>query len=46
MTLPQVEDVSDFHCVTTWSRNDNHWKGVRFSAIAERAVPKRDAAHV
>ncbi|MBI2833590.1 MAG: molybdopterin-dependent oxidoreductase, partial [Acidobacteria bacterium] len=30
MKLPQVEDVSDFHCVTTWSRLDNHWKGVRF----------------
>src|SRR6476661_9417151 len=21
--LPQTEDVSDFHCVTTWSRYDN-----------------------
>ena len=30
MALPQAEDVSDFHCVTTWSRLDNHWKGVRF----------------
>jgi DMSO/TMAO reductase YedYZ molybdopterin-dependent catalytic subunit len=46
LALPQVEDVSDFHCVTTWSRYDNHWKGVRFSTIAERAVPARDAAHV
>ncbi len=34
MTLPQVEDVSDFHCVTSWSRLDNHWKGVRFLDIA------------
>src|SRR5689334_3052355 len=25
MALPQVDDVSDFHCVTTWSRFDNHW---------------------
>ena len=25
MALPQVEDVSDFHCVTTWSRLDNRW---------------------
>jgi len=46
LALPQAEDVSDFHCVTTWSRYDNHWKGVRFSAIAERAVPKHEAAHV
>jgi DMSO/TMAO reductase YedYZ molybdopterin-dependent catalytic subunit len=46
LQLPQVEDVSDFHCVTTWSRYDNHWKGVRFSTLAERAVPARDATHV
>jgi DMSO/TMAO reductase YedYZ molybdopterin-dependent catalytic subunit len=46
LALPQVEDVSDFHCVTTWSRFDNHWKGVRFSTIAERAVPTPEAAHV
>jgi DMSO/TMAO reductase YedYZ molybdopterin-dependent catalytic subunit len=46
LALPQADDVSDFHCVTTWSRFDNHWKGVRFSAIAERAVPTGDAMHV
>ncbi len=46
LQLPQVDDISDFHCVTTWSRYDNHWKGVRFSTLAERAVPKSDAAHV
>jgi DMSO/TMAO reductase YedYZ molybdopterin-dependent catalytic subunit len=46
MALPQVEDVSDFHCVTTWSRYDNHWKGVRFSTIAELAIPTDDAKFV
>jgi DMSO/TMAO reductase YedYZ molybdopterin-dependent catalytic subunit len=46
LALPQAEDVSDFHCVTTWSRYNNHWRGVRFSTIAERAVPKADAAYV
>ena len=46
LALPQVEDVSDFHCVTTWSRYDNRWKGVRFSTIAERAIPKPEATHV
>ncbi len=25
---PQVEDVSDIHCVTQWSRFDNRWNGV------------------
>src|SRR5438874_5175826 len=46
LALPQVEDVSDFHCVTTWSRYDNHWKGVRFSTIAELAVPAAEARFV
>ena len=35
-----MDDVSDFHCVTTWSRYDNHWRGVRFKTIAELAVPR------
>jgi DMSO/TMAO reductase YedYZ molybdopterin-dependent catalytic subunit len=26
--LPQTKQVSDFHCVTTWSRLDNVWEGV------------------
>jgi DMSO/TMAO reductase YedYZ molybdopterin-dependent catalytic subunit len=46
LALPQVDDVSDFHCVTTWSRYDNHWRGVRFSALAEMAVPREDARFV
>ena len=46
LELPQVEDVSDFHCVTTWSRMDNRWKGVRFRTIAELAVPAPDVTHV
>ena len=28
MDIPQVTDISDFHCVTTWSRMDNQWIGV------------------
>jgi len=46
MSLPQVDDVSDFHCVTTWSRYDNHWRGVRFKTIAELAVPSEQARFV
>ena len=34
MGFPQIEDVSDFHCVTRWSRLNNHWVGTRFSDIA------------
>jgi DMSO/TMAO reductase YedYZ molybdopterin-dependent catalytic subunit len=44
--LPQTEDVSDFHCVTTWSRYDNHWRGVRFKTIAELVVPRDEARFV
>ena len=35
LKLPQTTDLSDFHCVTTWSRLNNNWKGVKFSDIAE-----------
>ncbi len=44
--LPQADDVSDFHCVTTWTRYDNHWRGVRFRTIAELVVPRPEAAYV
>jgi DMSO/TMAO reductase YedYZ molybdopterin-dependent catalytic subunit len=46
LALPQAEDVSDFHCVTTWSRYDNHWAGVRFRTIAELVIPKDEARFV
>ncbi len=46
MKLPQVEDVSDFHCVTSWSRLGNHWKGVRFKTLAELAVPAESAGWI
>ena len=46
LALPQVDDVSDFHCVTTWSRFDNHWRGVRFKTLAELVVPRDEARFV
>ncbi len=46
LALPQTEDVSDFHCVTTWSRMDNHWKGVRFKTLAAKAKLKSTARYV
>jgi DMSO/TMAO reductase YedYZ molybdopterin-dependent catalytic subunit len=46
MALPQVDDVSDFHCVTTWSRFENHWRGVQFKALAELAVPQEQARFI
>ena len=44
--LPQVTDVSDFHCVTTWSKYDCEWGGVAFTTLFELAQPKPDAKFV
>jgi DMSO/TMAO reductase YedYZ molybdopterin-dependent catalytic subunit len=46
LALPQADDVSDFHCVTTWSRFDNRWRGVRFKMIAELVIPKDEVRFV
>jgi DMSO/TMAO reductase YedYZ molybdopterin-dependent catalytic subunit len=46
LALPQVDDESDFHCVTSWSRLDNRWRGVRARTLAELAVPAPEAAFV
>ncbi|GGB88428.1 molybdopterin-dependent oxidoreductase [Dyadobacter sediminis] len=46
MNLPQTEDISDFHCVTTWSRMDVPWIGVRLADIAALVMPKSTATHV
>lgn len=29
-SLPRVDQVSDFHCVTTWSKLNLNWSGYRF----------------
>ena len=44
--LPQVEDTSDFHCVTTWSKYDCRWGGVAFTTLYELARPKPEAKFV
>ena len=44
--LELVEDISDFHCVTTWSRMDIAWRGVRVSEILALAEPREDASHL
>jgi DMSO/TMAO reductase YedYZ molybdopterin-dependent catalytic subunit len=36
--LPRVNQTSDFHCVTTWSRRSLHWSGFRFADFFERIV--------
>src|SRR5277367_7016439 len=46
MALPRTESVSDIHCVTQWSRYDNHWKGVSARALLTIVQPKPDAQHI
>jgi DMSO/TMAO reductase YedYZ molybdopterin-dependent catalytic subunit len=44
--LPRFHDVSDFHCVTTWSKYDCKWSGVAFFTLAEIVKPKPEAKFV
>ena len=46
MALPQVSSRSDIHCVTTWSKYDNDWGGVRFTDLEALVRPKPEAGHV
>ena len=44
--LDQFEDISDFHCVTTWTKYDCRWAGVSFFTLAELVRPKPEAKFV
>ncbi|HTI81703.1 MAG TPA: sulfite oxidase-like oxidoreductase [Acetobacteraceae bacterium] len=46
MALPMTESTSDIHCVTAWSRYDNHWKGVAAQDLLRIVQPKPEARHV
>jgi DMSO/TMAO reductase YedYZ molybdopterin-dependent catalytic subunit len=46
MALPQTDDVSDFHCVTTWSKLDMKWQGVRLMDLAAIVSPMETATHL
>jgi DMSO/TMAO reductase YedYZ molybdopterin-dependent catalytic subunit len=41
--LPQASQVSVFHCVTGWSVNGVHWRGVRFEDLLAQARPHAHA---
>ncbi len=41
--LPQASQVSTFHCVTGWTVNGVHWRGVRFKDLLAGARPLADA---
>lgn len=46
LALPPADRVSDIHCVTQWSRYDNHWQGVAASTLLELVRPRPEAQHV
>lgn len=46
MQFTQSEEVSDFHCVTTWSKYDCRWGGVRMVDLLDLAKPTDEAAFV
>jgi DMSO/TMAO reductase YedYZ molybdopterin-dependent catalytic subunit len=39
LDLPQVQQTTDFHCVTGWSVSDVRWSGVRFADLLATAAP-------
>ena len=43
---PQTTQVTDIHCVTTWSRYDNRWDGLSTRALLDVVMPTDDAAFV
>jgi len=46
LAQPQATDISDIHCVTAWSRYDNHWQGVSVRHLLETVRPRADARFV
>ncbi len=46
MALPQSEFTADFHCVTTWSKLDVSWVGVKIPDLMAHIQLEPQAAHV
>lgn len=46
LALPQTDSVSDMHCVTQWSRYDNHWRGVAARDLLDIVQPRPEVRHV
>ena len=40
LSLPKVEQVSTFHCVTGWTVKNVHWGGVRLTDVLALAKPQ------
>jgi DMSO/TMAO reductase YedYZ molybdopterin-dependent catalytic subunit len=46
MDEEQASFVSDIHCVTAWSRYNNHWEGVSTARLLSLVRPRPEAKHV
>ena len=46
MAMPQARPTTDVHCVTTWSKFDNDWEGVRFRDLMALTAVRPEAKHV
>lgn len=46
LAQPKIVNVSDFHCVTTWSQMDNAWEGVSFRHLLSVVKPEPEARFV
>jgi DMSO/TMAO reductase YedYZ molybdopterin-dependent catalytic subunit len=46
ISLPLASSISDFHCVTGWTKFSNKWQGVSFRTIMEMVQPEEDAKYV
>lgn len=46
LNLPKTKQISDLHCVTTWSLYDQKFGGVAFSTIVDMVKPLPEAKYV
>jgi len=46
MAMPQTDFTADFHCVTTWSKLDVHWTGVKVTDFMQQIEVDPKAVHV
>lgn len=44
--MPPAVQMADFHCVTTWSRYDNRWEGIRVRDLMRSVKLKPEARFV
>jgi DMSO/TMAO reductase YedYZ molybdopterin-dependent catalytic subunit len=46
MAMPQSEFTADFHCVTTWSKLDVSWRGIKVTDFMAQVEVTTDTKHV